>query len=325
VTSPLPLSIVMYHYIRDLPRTPWPRLKGMLLADFRRQVETLQEQYELATLAAAIDYLHGRYRPRRPLCLLTFDDALREHYTEVTPILRSAGVQGLFMLQTGALEGRVAAVHKNHFLLAALPFEHYERAFLSRVAAAHPTLSLEVDADAVASTYRWDTPEVARFKYLLNFRMPDDVRERILDELFTEHFGDQLTFSRELYLQWEDAREMQRAGMVIGGHSHGHAPLTALDEDGLHTDLATCARLLHTRLDPQDAWPFSYPYGRVNTSVVRLVRALGFSCAFTTEVGPNAADTDVFRLRRIDPKDVTTVCTVSAGSANSQTATHARG
>lgn len=29
------LHVVMYHYIRDLPRTPFPRIKGMLLSSFQ--------------------------------------------------------------------------------------------------------------------------------------------------------------------------------------------------------------------------------------------------------------------------------------------------
>ncbi len=30
------LHIVMYHYVRDLPRTRFPRIKGMMLDEFRR-------------------------------------------------------------------------------------------------------------------------------------------------------------------------------------------------------------------------------------------------------------------------------------------------
>ena len=304
MTSPPLLTVVMYHYVRDLPRTPWPRLKAMLLDDFRQQIALLRQQYEMATLASALDYLEGWYCPERPLCLLTFDDALKEHYRDVTPILRDAGIQGLFMLQTSALAGRVAAVHKNHFLLASLPFEQYQRSFLSRAVAEHSDISLDVDARDVSRTYRWDTADVARFKYLLNFRIPEDVRERILDDLFAEHLGDEREFARDLYLQWNEAREMQSAGMMIGGHSHSHMALTRMDEEAVRADLITCATALHAHLQPQEFWPFSYPYGRVNETADPILRQLGFSCSFTTEVGHNAPDADLFRIRRIDPKDV---------------------
>ena len=35
------LRVVMYHYVRDLASTPFPKLKGMLLEDFRHLREQL--------------------------------------------------------------------------------------------------------------------------------------------------------------------------------------------------------------------------------------------------------------------------------------------
>ena len=81
------LQVVMYHYIRDLPNTSFPRIKGMLTRDFREQLATLQSRYEMGTLESALDFMRGSYRPSRDLCLLTFDDGLKEHYAEITPIL----------------------------------------------------------------------------------------------------------------------------------------------------------------------------------------------------------------------------------------------
>src|SRR5215470_5585259 len=98
------LRVVMYHYVRDLPRTQFPRLKGILIDDFRQQVDELSSKYEMASVESALDFMTGEYRPRRDLCLLTFDDGLKEHYAYVTPILAETGIQGLFFLITGCLE-----------------------------------------------------------------------------------------------------------------------------------------------------------------------------------------------------------------------------
>ena len=67
----------MYHYVRDLPKTSFPRIKGMLTSDFQRQLQALQSRYEMATLEIALDFLKGAYSPTRDLCLLTFDDGLK--------------------------------------------------------------------------------------------------------------------------------------------------------------------------------------------------------------------------------------------------------
>lgn len=301
------LTVVMYHYVRDLPRTCFPRIKGLLTEDFRRQVMALARQYEMATLESALAFLRGSYQPARGLCLLTFDDGLKDHFTEVLPVLAERNLQGIFFVPTACLEEiRVASVHKNHFLLASLEFDEYRRAFLAELSRHHPETTTEVDASLVAATYRWDTPEVAAFKFLLNFGVPAAARDAILDVLFTTYLGDETAFARELYLSWAEARQMQDAGMLIGGHSHDHVAPSTLSDERQRQDLETCTTLLHRRLGVQKLWPFSYPYGRTHTYnevTVRTIRALGYSCSFGTEPGVNLVGQDVFALRRIDTKD----------------------
>jgi peptidoglycan/xylan/chitin deacetylase (PgdA/CDA1 family) len=252
--------------------------------------------------------VRGDYRPGRDLCLLTFDDGLTDHVTDVLPVLAEQGLQGVFFLPTACLEERrVLSVHKNHFLMAALEFDEYRQVFLRELDRLSPGTAGEVDPAAAAGTYRWDTPEVAAFKFLLNFGLSETVRDTILDSVFARYLGDERAFAHELYLTWGEAARMQEAGMVMGGHSHRHTALATLDDDHQRADLTTCTDLLRRRLRPQDLWPFSYPYGRLHTynaTTVRSVRDLGYCCAFSTEVGPNPVGQDVFALRRIDTKDV---------------------
>lgn len=307
-TTPATLTVVMYHYVRDLPRTRFPRIKGLLTEDFRRQVAALGQRYEMATLETALAFVQGEYRPARDLCLLTFDDGLKDHFTDVLPLLAERRLQGVFFIPTACVEEtRVASVHKNHFLLAAVDFDEYRRAFLDELRCRQPEIPTEVDIATVAATYRWDTPEVAAFKFLLNFRVPEALRDTILNTLFATYLGDEPAFARELYLSWEDARQMQGAGMVVGSHSHRHTALSILSDDRQREDLTTCTALLHRRLRPQRLWPFSYPYGKKHTyteSTVATIRELGYCCSFGTESGVNRSGEDLFALRRIDTKDV---------------------
>ncbi len=302
------LRVVMYHYVRDLPRTPFPKLKGMLLDDFRHQVNELSTQFEMASLESAMDFMSGEYRPRRDLCLLTFDDGLKEHYTDVTPILHEKRIRAVFFLITACLEEKkVAAVHMNHFLMASMNFEDYADAFFRKAVAMCPDAfaPLNVDAARAAQTYPWDTPEVARFKYLFNFGMDPDLRDRAVREMFTQHISDEATFADSLYLNWEEARKMQKAGMAIGGHTHQHKPLANLSSRELLWDLETCHKLLHQKLLPQSVWSFSYPYGKKDSFHLRAVRKLqqlNFRCAFSTEVNDNRRGGDKFMIGRTDCK-----------------------
>lgn len=306
------LQVVMYHYIRDLPNTSFPRIKGMLTRDFREQLATLQSRYEMGTLESALDFMRGSYRPSRDLCLLTFDDGLKEHYAEITPILVDRGVQGVFFVITSCLDGAyIAPVHLNHFLMAAMDLEEYRNAFLDRLndLTAPSALSIKVDHDAAQRAYRWDNPAAASFKYLLNFVLDWSLRDRVLRHLFEEEIGDAESFGRKLYLSTREAKQMQAEGMIIGGHSHHHKPLSSLSESELISDLTTCRQSLTRNLLPQDFWPFCYPYGKRNSfdgGVMQQLKKLGFSCSFSSEVGSNRPGDDLFTLSRLDCKDVPT-------------------
>jgi peptidoglycan/xylan/chitin deacetylase (PgdA/CDA1 family) len=298
--------VVVYHYVRDLPATRFPRINGMLASDFRSQVDALAERHEMATLESAMAFVEGRYRPARDLCLLTFDDGLKDHHAEVLPILAERGIQGLFFITTGCVHERmVAPVHMNHFLMASLELDEYYGEVVRCAADLCPAATTVVDPAVAGRTYPWDSPKAAAAKYLLNFQLPHAVRDGVLSALFAKHLGDERAFAGQLYLTWDESREMQAEGMVIGGHSHRHTALASLGEAGQCVDLTTCAELLHRHLRPQPLWPFSYPYGwngAFDDASVRIVRELGFACAFVTEPGPNGAGADPFQLRRIDTR-----------------------
>ena len=303
------LHVVMYHYVRDLPRTRFPQIKGLLTDRFRSQVQDLRDRFEMASLESCLAFLKGDYTPSQDLCLLTFDDGLKDHFTDVLPILASDNIQGLFFITTACLEEhRVLAVHKNHFLMAELGFTKYRQEFLNELKVLQPDFSIATDTSQAKITYRFDEPDVAVFKYLLNFQLPDQLRQKILDRLFERFLGRECEFAKELYLNWEEARTMQAAGMLIGGHSHNHVALATMGDAGQREDLECSMGLLRKRLATQQNWPFSYPYGNPADSfddcTVATIRQLDVACAFTTERGTNSPGQDLFRLHRIDTNDV---------------------
>ena len=297
------LVVVVYHYVRDPETARFPRIQGLTVEQFASQVAQLRELYEMATLDSALAFLQGRRQPNRSLCLLTFDDGLREHVDVVCPILVRFGIQGVFFVTTSCLSGRVASVHKNHHLMAALGFDHYRYLVMERLGelgvAPQPP-----DPEQAALAYPWDSKPVAAFKHLMNFRLPVELRTTVVEQLFDEHLGDETGFARELYFSAGDARRLQRAGMVIGGHSHAHTPLAGLDVGALAHDVSQCAAILRGSMLGQPQWPFSYPYGVFDTFTPAALAAAGFSCGFALEGGANPAGRGLFEIHRVDTKDL---------------------
>lgn len=307
------LFVAMYHYVRDLEHSAFPQIKGMPLDDFRRQVQELPELFEVTTLEVASAFLAGKYAPSRNLCLLSFDDGLKEHYTIVTPILEERGIQGVFFPITSCTNDHVVApVHMNHFLMAELGVKRYRTVFMEELRAFGlcEYAEIAVNRATARKTYPLDDEETAEFKYLFNFVLPAGQRDIIVKNLFAEWIGKEREFSSELYLNWTEAREMQASGMVFGGHSHSHRPLARLGDPELRFDLETCWSLITANLEAQSLWPFSYPYGKSDSfseQVIATLRSLGFCCAFSTENGGNIPGGNVCTIRRVDCKQITTL------------------
>jgi hypothetical protein len=195
----------------------------------------------------------------------------------------------------------------NHFLMAGLDFDVYRRAFMDRLREVDPAAALasDVNPELARKTYAWDTLEVAMFKYFFNFLLDPAVRDSIVRLLFEEYISPEREFAEELYVSWNEARQMQAAGMIIGGHTHRHRPLASLSDSELERDLTTSSDLLRARLYPQQLWPFCYPYGRSDSfqpAAIKMLKQLEFDCAFTTEKGPNEPGRDLFTITRVDCK-----------------------
>jgi peptidoglycan/xylan/chitin deacetylase (PgdA/CDA1 family) len=297
------LIVVVYHYVREPLSSRFPRIQGLTTTGFCEQVKELCRRYEMATIESAMAFLDGRYRPRRSLCLLTFDDGLKEHARDVLEVLSVANVQGVFFVTTTCMAGAVATVHKNHHLMAALGFDDYRRAFMRRLAEV-PVRMTDADPLQAELAYPWDPPAVASFKFLLNYRLPAEWRTQLVGELFETEIGDEFEFARELYLDPDDAVAMQDHGMIIGGHSHDHVPLSDLSAGAQMRDVAGCAARLRGVLRDQPHWPFSYPYGMSNAATRDALAHSGFDSGFALEGGANPPGQDRYAIRRVDTKDI---------------------
>lgn len=302
------LVSVMYHYVRNPEETDAPGIHAVREADFLRQLDLVQAEYDVVGLEPMLDFLCGDYRPTRPLCCLTFDDGLVEHASFVTELLTSRGLEGLFFLPTACTDREcVLPVHQNHLLLGRLPFAEYRSRVLDLLRTDFPEICADVDVRQVAKTYRWDRPEVAALKYLLNYKLDAQTRKHVLNVLFEDVYGPAEEYAAKFYLSWADADRMKRAGMAIGGHTHCHDVLSSFSKRRQTSELEMCYQRLTSELPAVAEPPFSYPYGKSNTfndHTVAELQRLGFSCSFTTEVGYTRPHDERFHIKRIDPKDL---------------------
>lgn len=308
VMEPRPrLVAVMYHYVRDTWTTTFPDIKAVSIAQFRQQVALVRERFLMPRLENCIEFLEGRWDPRQDICILTFDDGLREHHDTVADILTDAGMFGAFFVPTAAVEhNELLPVHMNHFLLASLGTPMLRKHLDQAAKSLDIEIPCEPPSSQVRAVYRWDSEDTARLKYLVNHLLSPDLSEALLQHVFSDVLGPPEEFARSLYLDWDQAREMQTAGFALGGHSHSHRILSGMEDGEQREDLEQSMSLLRSRLGGGHRG-FAYPYGKPSTyteMTISQLSDLGYSCAFNTTADHSESGVSRWEIPRIDPKDI---------------------
>src|SRR6185503_7057468 len=99
-------------------------------------------------------------------------------------------------------------------------------------------------------------------------------------------------------ITWEQAREMDGAGIEIGSHTVTHPILTGVNDERLEAELRESRSRLEARLGRRVEL-FCYPNGNYDARVKRAAEAAGYRSAVTIETGLNPRGCDLMRLRRV--------------------------
>src|SRR5437899_10307727 len=115
------LTVVMYHYVRDLPRTRFPAIHGMRLEHFEGQLDYLTKHYTILDVREILAAIRGETTLPRNACLLTFDDGFLDYYTVVFPCLDYRRLPTVLVLPVRPIgERQTLGVHWVHFVLGRL-------------------------------------------------------------------------------------------------------------------------------------------------------------------------------------------------------------
>lgn len=306
------VTIVMYHYVRDLVHSRYPEIKGLDVHLFEQQLAYIREHFQvirMEELLAAYEAEDFSALPERPL-LLTFDDGYIDHYTVVYPLLKKYGMQGSFFPNARAVkEHKLLDVNKIHHILAVAPIDelvqecyHVMDQYRKSGGVIPPN---EQIFQELAVPNRWDPGEVIFVKRLLQNYLPEDVRGEIATGLFEKYVGiREATFARELYMNREQIYCMKQGGMYFGIHGYDHYWLGKLPQKQMQEDVDQALDYFSDVIDNNN-WVMNYPYGNYNQDVVDYIRSQGCRLGLTVE----ARDADLmvddrYLLPRWDTNDL---------------------
>lgn len=301
------LRIIMYHYVRDLANSRYPKIKGLDYELFRQQLQFLQENFNVITMEEVIEAWNSdNGKLPENAALLTFDDGYIDNFTMVFPLLKEYHMQGSFFIPGKPFtENKLLDVNKIHFILASadvdclvgdifnlLDEQRQERGDI-------PSNNELYKKYAVAEWY--DDSKTIFVKRILQKGIPEETRNIISSRLFEKYVCiPENIFAKELYMNREQIKCMQADGMFIGVHGYDHYWLGNLSADKMRQDIDRALDIMDEFID-RNHWVMNYPYGSYNSDVVEYIAHNGCCLGMVTKV--ETADNSVhnkYLLPRLD-------------------------
>ncbi len=286
-TRPM-LLVLNYHRIGDAAASPFDSGVFSCTGDeLDEQVRALKRRGPIASLDEAIEIVEGRRRPRGTTVLLTFDDGYLDNWTTAFPILTAHGVPAVFFLPTSFVG------------TSRLPWWDSIAWIVKH--SAKPVVRLQGPGACEFDLGR-DGPLAAVERVLWAFKHqsaegPEEFIGRLEEACGVERPRD----TARLFIDWDEAAAMQRAGMTIGAHTHSHEILSTLTPAQQRDELLTSKRILEERLDAP-VRSMSYPVGlphTFNAATRDAADEAGYRLAFSFYGGFNPyGGTDRYDVRR---------------------------
>lgn len=281
------LYIFNYHRVGDASSTDFdPNVFSCDATRFKAQVELVRSRFRVITIAETLRVLAAG-QPTEPLALITFDDGYRDNFTTAFPILRELGVPATFFLPTDFIgTSKIQWWDEIAWLVRHTGVDEIAVSFTP-----HP---IRVRRDQIGLTIR---------RVLTAFKRAPSSGEQKLAELRTALRASMpQSVIEQLFMSWDEARQMRAGGMDIGSHSHSHRILAHLSLEEQASELRNSKAILERELG-ETVPSIAYPVGAHDSftrDTERLANDAGYQVGFSFINGINRSGSlPRFALRRI--------------------------
>jgi len=280
------LLALNYHRIGDWDVSPLDRgVYSTRAEDFDAQMAFLAREFDVVTLD---DLDHARRDPKGRYVMVTFDDGYRDNYDLAFPILKRHNIPGTFFITTGFIDDQpLAWWDRIAWTIRESPL---------RQLPASPWWGGPRPLTDPASRERAIEAVLAAYKRTSTARTPE-----LLAELTAATGGAEPPpgLTDDLWVTWDHVRELHRAGMGIGAHTHTHPLLARLDPAEQVVEIRTCKERLLAAAGVRTP-AFAYPVGSpdsFNALTRATLLANDFDLAFSFYGGYQA-------MTGLDPLDI---------------------
>lgn len=279
-----------YHSVVETVREHFTYRNAVGKDEFEEQLILLNRLFRPVSCAEVIAAVYGAAPLPPKAVLVTFDDGFRNNCAHAAPLLKRHGVPAVFHLTTGYI-GKDALLWTQEIVEIVL---NWRRATI-------PMPGGLGDASVPqAGSPRLGVAE--KIRKLLK-TMPNEEKDRYMDLLrgYETSRGCQVDPYLYRFMDWDEARALQRDGFEIGAHTVSHPILTRLGPQTLKDELEESKAKVETELGAK-CEVLAYPNGMkedYSPEVAAAARKAGYRLAFNLAGKINPPQPDPFEISRI--------------------------
>ncbi len=251
----------LFHRVSDEVDTMWPPMKPAL---FSRIIEFLAKQYAVVPLEHFLTD-PSSFKSKKQIATISFDDGYKDNIEFAAPILQQYKCPASFYIVTDCIDRNIPT------------WTYLIDAFFQQTS----KYKLLLDHDFVPSKFKTvqfnssqsDQTLVKGIKPWMK-SLSNPQRVLITNEILQQF--DDVELPAEKMMSWDDIRQMDNNGFIIGSHSHTHPMLASLQQETEITDeLKISAGRIKVELGKMPL-TISYPIGSFDERVMRLSQKEGY-------------------------------------------------
>lgn len=257
------------------------------IKDFEKEIRFLKKHFDIVSLDTIVNRLKEGRKFLRPTVSITVDDGFKDNYDLLFPLLKKYGVTVTIFLTTGVI-GTKERLWVNKL----------ESMFLNTV-----RKSIRLNGIFKGVLFEIATMEEKRSVYLQVVRRLKNIDIQERDEylkVIEKRLGVPV-YDAPHMLNWDQVREMYKAGIHFGGHTVNHPILTSVSLEEGKKEILESKKKIEEELG-RPIKHFAYPNGRpqdFDEDLREYCKEIGFESVSSCIYGHNDSKEDIWTLKRI--------------------------
>lgn len=278
------LSIFLFHRINPVRDPFWDPIDP---AQFEEQIKFLQKKYYIVQLESFLDQ-QEKVKTKKPLASIVFDDGYKDFMEYALPILQKHQLPSSMYVVSNCVD----QLH---------PIWTYKLDYLF-LKTKRRQIQIETETEGLQEI-TWASEEekmlfAKKLKPTLK-KIKNKKRENICKQIFRQL--NDIEIPENLYMNWEDLRQIKGEGVAIGSHTVTHPMLGNIEnEERIFSELKDSADRIKKELGffPKT---ISYPIGSYSPAVKKKAEEIGYQYGLAVNQNKyKSSKHDFFEIPRLE-------------------------